>query len=165
MDAIECIKSRRSVRVYDSRPIAKEIIEDLIDCGRLAPSAINIQPWEFVAVTDRENLKKISALATYGSFIKDAGACIIVCGDKKSKFLLEDGGAATENIMLAAKAHSLGTCWVAGWQRTYNDHVKALLGIPEHIEIIAYISVGYPKTEAKSPPKRKLSEVLHWEKF
>lgn len=165
MDTIECIKARRSVRNYEYSPIAKGVIEDIIDCARLAPTAVNLQPWEFIAVTDRENLKKISALATYGSFIKDCGACIVVCGDKKSKFLLEDGSAATQNILLSAKAKGLGTCWVAGWQRAYNGPVKALLGIPEMIEIIAFIALGNSKTEAKSPPKRKLSEVLHWEKF
>jgi nitroreductase len=165
LDAIGCIKARRSVRNYENRPIAKDIIEDIIDCARLAPTAVNMQPWEFVVVTNSETKAKIAQAATYGKFIADSGACIVVCVERSSKFPLEDCCAAVENILISAKAHSLGSCWVAGWKRPYSGEISSLIGLPENIEIVALIAVGYPKSEPKSPPKRKLSEVLHWEKF
>ncbi len=165
MDAIECIKSRRSVRVYENKPIPAEVLSDIIDCARLAPTAVNMQPWEFVVVTNSEAKAKIAKAATYGKFIADSGACIVVCVERSSKFPLEDCCAAVENILLSAKAHSLGSCWVAGWKRQYSGEIGSIIGLPENIEIVALIAVGYPKSEPKSPTKRKLSEVLHWEKF
>lgn len=165
MDAIECIKTRRSIRTYDDKPITKEILEDIIDCARLAPSANNVQPWEFVVVTEREKLIKIAAAATYGPFIADSAACIVVCGNASNKHLLEDGSAATQNILLAARAHGIGTCWVAGWQRDYNPEIKKLLEIPEGIDIVAIISLGYSKSTPAPHGKRELNDVFHWEKF
>ncbi|MFH1636885.1 MAG: nitroreductase family protein [Candidatus Woesearchaeota archaeon] len=165
METIECIKTRRSVRQYLDKPVPKEIIEELADCGRLAPTARNKQPWEFIAVTGKETLKEISELATYGKFIKDAALCIIVCGDKSNKHLVEDGCIAAENILLAAHAKGLGGCWVAGWQREYNPELMKLLGIPEAMEIVAILSIGYPLRVQGMLKKRELKEVLHWEKF
>src|SRR5512140_764437 len=106
MDAIEVLKSRRSVRAYLATPVPKIILEDLIDCGRLAASANNLQPWEFVVVTDAATLRWLAQTATYGAFIATAPACIAVfCRD--TKYFLEDGSAATQNILLAACAHGL----------------------------------------------------------
>ena len=113
MDAIEALKTRRAVRAYTSAPVPREIIEDIIDCGRLAATAINIQPWEFVVVTSPLVRRSIAHTTDYGKFIAEAPVCVVVlCQD--TKYYLEDGSAATENIMLAARAHGLGSCWVAG---------------------------------------------------
>jgi nitroreductase len=111
-DTISSIKKRRSHRAYLAKPIEKEILEEIIDCARLAPSAVNIQPWEFLVVTDKTMLRKISDIATYGKFIKNAAACIIVLC-KESDYYLEDGCAATENILVAAESLGIGSCWVA----------------------------------------------------
>ena len=113
MDAIEVLKTRRSVRAYIGVPVPREIIEDVIDCGRLAATAVNIQPWEFVVVTGREMLRSIAQTTDHGKFISDAPVCVVVlCED--TKYYLEDGSAAAENILLASRAHGLGSCWVAG---------------------------------------------------
>lgn len=113
MDAIEVLKPRRSVRTYTREPEPKEIIEDIIDCGRLAPTAVNIQPWEFVVVTDHGMLRRIANTADYGKFIADALVCIVVlCRD--SKYYLEDSSAATQNILLAARAHDLDSIRASG---------------------------------------------------
>lgn len=163
MDAVEVLKTRRSVRRYDPKPVPKEVVEDLVDCGRLAATARNVQPWHFVAVTDTATRKKIAEIAEFGKFIADAPLCIAVfCDD--TKYYLEDGSAATQNILLAAKAHGLGSCWVAGDKKDYTGDIAAVLNVPDGQKLISLIAVGYSDA-APSPPKRTLEEVLHWEKW
>ena len=163
MDAIEVLKSRRSVRAYLSTPIPKHIIEDLIDCGRLAASANNLQPWEFVVVTDAAALRWLAQTATYGAFIATAPACVAVfCRD--TKYYLEDGSAATQNILLAACAHGLGSCWVAGDKKPYAADVLKRLGAPGGFRLISLVALGY-RAENPRKSKRPLAQLLHWEKF
>ena len=85
-ETIQNIKNRRSVRQYSDKPIPNEILKELVDCARLAPTARNEQPWEFIVVTDKSTLAELSRIATYGPFIRDAAACIIVCGDGAAKY-------------------------------------------------------------------------------
>jgi nitroreductase len=163
MDAIEMLKTRRSVRAYIDAPVPREIIEDVIDCGRLAATAINIQPWEFVVVTSRELLRSIAETTDYGKFISAAPVCVVVlCED--TKYYLEDGSAATENILLAARAHGLGSCWVAGDKKLYASDICRLVGAPQGYKLVSLIPMGYP-AESLEKPKRPLSDVLHWDKY
>lgn len=163
-ETIKNIKERRSIRKYKDKEISKEILEELIDCARLAPSGRNEQPWEFVIITNKETLKKVGEIVTTGHFIKDAAACIIVCG-KENGHLVEDGCAATENIHLAAHSLGLGTCWVAGVNRDYNDAAKKILGIPDDIDMVSFIPLGYPDEEPSIRSRKSLQEVIHWEKY
>ena len=163
MDAIEVLKTRRSVRAYKSEPVPRSIIEDIIDCGRLAATAVNIQPWEFVVVTEPAMLRKIADITDYGKFIADASACVLVlCAE--TKYYLEDGSAATENILLAARAHCLGSCWVAGDKKHYAPDICRVVGAPRGYRLVSLIPIGYP-VETQEPAKRPLAEVLHWEKY
>jgi nitroreductase len=163
MDAIGVLKTRRSVRAYLAKPVPRHILEDLIDCGRLAASANNFQPWEFVVVTGAATLAWLGQTANHGPFIADAAACIaVLCRD--TKYYLEDGSAATQNILLAACAHGLGACWVAGDKKLYAPAVSQKLGAPEGCRLISLIALGYP-AENPQKAKRPLSQVLHWEKF
>lgn len=163
MDAIECLKTRRSVRAYERKAVPGEILEDLVDCGRLAASAINVQPWAFVVVTDADTKRQLADITDHGSFIAQAAACIAVfCLDRK--YYLEDGSAATQNILNAARAHGLGACWVAGDKKPYAPEIGKLLGLPEDYKLVSLVSVGYP-AEIPSPAKKPLAEVLHWNKF
>jgi nitroreductase len=163
MDAIEVLKTRRSVRAYTDAPVPREIIEDIIDCGRLAATAINIQPWEFVVVTGRDLLRSIARTTDYGKFIAHAPVCVVVlCED--TKYYLEDGSAATENILLAARAHGLGACWVAGDKKPYAPDICRLVGAPRGYKLVSLIPMGYP-AESSEKPKRPLSDVLHWDKY
>lgn len=164
MDAIEALKQRRSIRRYDPRQVPREMVEEIIDTARLAPSANNIQPWEFIVITDAEMRKKIADLTDYGKFIAQAGACVAVFA-KDVKHYLEDGSAATENILVAAHAMGLGTCWVAGYKKAYAEPIGDVLGVPQGHNLVALISLGYPAEEAEPHGKRPLSEVLHWERF
>jgi len=163
MDAIECMKTRRSIRAYLDKPVPKEVIEDIVDCGRLAASAINIQPWKFIAVTDSAMRKRIADISDYGKFIAQAAVCIAVfC--QEGKYYLEDGSAATQNVLNAARAHGLGSCWVAGDKKAYAPVISDLLGLPEDYKLVSLVAIGYA-AEERNPEKKPLSDVLHWERY
>lgn len=163
MDAIECMKTRRSIRVYQDKPVAKEIIEDIVDCGRLAATAINVQPWKFIVVQDAAMRKKLAQIADHGKFIDQAAVCIAVfC--QEGKYYLEDGSAATQNMLNAARAHGLGSCWVAGDKKEYAPVIRDLLGMPVDYKLVSLIAIGYA-AEERNPQKKPLSEVLRWERY
>lgn len=163
MEAIETLKTRRSKRKFLSTRVTKKVVEDIIDCGRLAPSALNIQPVEFIVVTKAKIRKRIAEMADHGRFIAEAPVCIAVFS-RQTKYYLEDGSAASENILLAAHAHGLGACWVAGNKKPYAEKVRQLLGAPQDFKLISLIPMGYSEEQPK-PTKRKLKDVVHWEKY
>jgi len=118
MEVLQAIKERRSTRSFNATPLPRDTIEELIDCARFAPSARNVQPWNFTVVTKKDTLQKLGSLAENGSFIKECACCIVVfCQD--TKYYLEDGCAATENILIAASGLGLSSCWVAGDKKPY----------------------------------------------
>jgi nitroreductase len=160
---LESLKERRSIRAYTSQPVAREILEDIVDFARLAATAMNEQPWEFVVVTDKAMLRKLPELTGHAQFIASAAACILVLC-KPTGHYLEDGSAASEHILLAAHAHGLGACWVAGEKESYADSIRALVGAPQDCRLICLIPVGYP-AESPAIEKRPLRTLLHWEKY
>jgi len=165
MDAIEAIKTRRSVRFFRPGVVSTELLEELVDCARLAPSGRNEQPWEFVVVRDPAKLRELAELTDFGRFIADAAVCIMVLC-RPSKYFLEDGSAATQNILLAAHARGLGACWVAGDKKPYAPKVLAAIGAPPDYKLISLVPVGLPAENLpERAPKRPLSEVLHWDRF
>jgi nitroreductase len=166
MKTQEAIKKRYSCRNFLSKPVSKKLIEKIIDAARLAPTARNIQPWEFIIVTDKENLKKLGSIIENGPFIADCSCCIIVlCKD--TKYYLEDGCAATENILLSATDLGLASCWVAGDKKPYVEEIKQIFNIPKEFKLVSLIALGYPKDKNHKlrPAKRSLNELIHWEKF
>lgn len=164
METFDSIAKRASVREYQSKPIPKKILEKLVDAGRRAPTARAVEPWEFVVITDKEVLQRLGEIATSGSFVKDAAGCIVIfCKD--TKYYLEDGCAATENILIAASDLDLGACWVAGDKKPYAGDVSKLLGIPLDLKLVSLISLGWPKVKTEQVKNRKLEDVIHWEKF
>lgn len=163
MDALEALRTRRSVRAYSAAPVSRGMLEQIVDCARLAPSANNLQPWEFVVVTEGEMLRKIAAAANHGPFIASAQACVaVLC--KQGRYYLEDGSAATQNLLLAAHALGLGACWVAGDKKPYAEEVAGWLGAPPEYRLVSLVAIGHP-AEDSHPPKRPLPSVLHWERF
>jgi nitroreductase len=158
-EAVQVIKKRRSVRKFEPKPVPEEIIRDILDCARLAPTAINIQPWLFGAVTDPELKSQVADMTDYGKFIKDCAVCFVVFADSTQKYFLEDGCAATENILLACTAHGIGSCWVAGHKKGYADSIREHLNVPEPYTLVALIAAGY-STQRPSPKKKSLDEVI-----
>ncbi|MFC1675316.1 nitroreductase family protein [Candidatus Omnitrophota bacterium] len=166
MDAMQGIKNRRSIREYQDKPIPKDALEKLVDAARFAPTARGVQPWEFIVITDTAVLEKLGELAENGKFIARAKAAIaIFCAE--TKYYLEDGCGATENILLAATALGIGSCWVAGDKKPYAQDVAKLLNVPDKFKLVSMVSLGYPKEQGsfKVKDKRKLDEMIHWEKF
>ncbi|MCS7228278.1 MAG: nitroreductase family protein [Endomicrobia bacterium] len=163
MDGLVMLKTRRSIRKYVADPIPDDIINEIVDCGRLAPSANNKQPWLFVVVKNNKLKNTIAEITDYGKFIKDAYCCIaIFC--EETKYYLEDGCAATENILLAAWYFGIGSCWIAGDKKKYAEEVKKILDVPDSYKLVSIVALGYPeKTEiekTKNINKKKLSEIM-----
>ncbi len=108
--------------------------------------------------------RQIATLADYGKFIATCPACVAVfCRD--TKYYLEDGCAATENILLAATALGIQSCWVAGDKKPYGEAIRQLLGVPAGHKLISLLALGYAASPSGPTPKRDLNKVLHWEKF
>ena len=163
MDALDAIKTRRSIRAYRPDPVPAAIIEDIVDCGRLAATARNIQPWEFIVVTETATRRKLAEMIDTGRFIADAPVCIVVfC--RNVKYYLEDGSAAMQNMLLAAHAHGLGSCWVAGDKKPYCAAVAQMFGAPADRKLIGLVAIGHA-AGTFAPPKRALADVLHRERF
>jgi len=166
MDNLELLKLRRSIRVFQKKDIPRDELEKIIDAARYAPTARNVQPWEFVVITDEDMLKELAGLAENARFMAQAAACIAVfCVD--TKYYLEDGCAATCNILLAATALGIGSCWVAGDKKPYSGQINTLLNASLDAKLISLIALGYPqnKDEFRSMDKRQLKELIHWERF
>ena len=164
MDALDVFKSRISVREYSDKPVEKEKLEKMVDAGHLAPTARGEQPWEFVIVTNKAKVAELAEITDHGKFMAGAAASIVVfCMD--TKYYLEDGCAATENILLAAAAQGVASCWIAGDKKEYGVRIAKALGVPETYKLVSIISLGYPKAKPEPHLKRHLKEVTHWEKF
>ncbi len=173
MDAIETIKNRRSIRSFSSKAISEQQVLELVDAARHAPSAGNIQPWEFIIVTEQQKKRQLVAAALNQTFIEEAPVVIVVCADPTRSsqgygsrgmnlYSIQDTAAATENILLAAHAMGLGTCWIGAFREA---PVKEALKIPAHIRPVAMIPVGFYSTKPTSRGRRSLTEILHRETF
>jgi nitroreductase len=164
MDTLTAIKTRRSIRKYAAKPVSRKDIETMVDAGRLAASAKNRQPWEFVVITNSENLKKLKNLVLQNAPFLDTCAGAIVVTGHEEKYYLVDGSAATQNILIAATALGIGTCWIAGAGKPYEKDVLEFIEAPGKQALVSIVAFGYPD-ETPNPPKRPLKEVLHREKF
>jgi nitroreductase len=163
-EVIRVIKTRRSVRRFKSDPVDEAIIRDVVDCGRLAATARNLQPWEFVVVRDAAMRGRLAQICEFGKFISQSPVCIAVfCRD--GKYYLEDGSAAIQNLLVAAWAHGIASCWVAGDKKPYAQQIGEILGAPAEFRLVGLVAMGHAEEMPPMPPKRSLDEVLHWEKF
>ena len=158
------IRTRRSIRRYENKPIEAEKIDLLLEATLRPPSSNNRKPWEFVVVTDKELLEQLSSAKPHGAgFLKDAALGIVVCADPgKCDVWVEDASIAAAFIHLAAAALGLGSCWIQIRKREHadgrmaRDRVAELLGLPDNLEVEAIIAVGYPAEEKAPHPQEKL---------
>lgn len=141
---ITIIKSRHSVRKYKPDPVEEKVIRDVLECARHAPTAMNLQPWLFGVIRERDLLKKIADLTDHGKFIADAVICLAVFGEKKAKYYLEDCCAATGTLILGLQSYGIGSCWVAGEKKDYAEAVRKLLEVPEGYTLVSLVPAGYP---------------------
>ncbi len=170
MTIIDTIYARRSIRKYEEKPVEQDKLITLLEAAMAAPSAMNIQPWEFIVITKQEMMDEIKSSLMFGKF--NAPAAIIVCGNTSffkhpmaSKFWVQDCCAATENILLAAVGLGLGTVWLGVHPvHIFTKRIAKLLKLPDHVKPLNIIYVGYPAQE--KPARTQYDpERVHWETY
>jgi nitroreductase len=161
MDALEAIRKRRSVRSFTGEPIPREHLEAIVDAGRLAASGNNQQPWDFVVVTDRKTIHRLKIAAEW---MENAAAIIGVVMDPTSRWWVEDGAAAVENILIASTALGYGSCWLEGYTLLRENEFKEVLGIPVEKRLMTLVPIGVA-VEWPSKEKKSLDRVIHWEAY
>jgi len=169
MDAMETIMTRRSVRSFTEDDVDSGTVEMLLKAAMAAPSAGNEQPWHFVVIRERETLDKITEVHSYAAMLKQAPLCICVLGEKALEkhegMMPQDLSAATQNILLAARAVGLGTCWCGVHPRPEREKgMKELLGLPAGIVCFSIIAVGHPAVEQGEADRFQASRI-HREKW
>jgi nitroreductase len=164
-------QKRRSIRRYLEKPVETEKIERLVEAALRAPSSRGFNPWEFVVVTDRVLLERLSKAKPHGaSFLKDASLGIVVCADpEKCDVWIEDASIASIYIHLAAESMNLGSCWIQIRERVHDreisagEYIRELLDIPKNFKIESMIAVGYPDEKKHPHPKEDLQyEKVHY---
>lgn len=173
MNVLEAIKGRRSIRAFKSDDLPKETVEKLVEAARWAPSAGNIQPWEFIIIRKPEIKRKLAETALEQSFIEDAPIVIVVCANEerssqgygvrgKTLYCIQDTAAAIQNIHLAAYSLGLGTCWIGAFKE---EEAKRILKVPDGVRPVAIIPVGYPDESPIQRKRREISQIVHYEIF
>ncbi len=171
---LEICKKRFSVRSFQNRAVSQEDLNYLLEAARFAPSAVNFQPWHFIIVQNEE--KKIVIQDCYHrDWFRSAPMYIVVCADHQQAWVRKlddkhfsdiDVAIAVEHICLAATEIGLGTCWVCNFDAT---KLRDTLQLPDYIEPVAILPVGYPDEniypEVPIKLRKSLQEIVHWEEF
>lgn len=166
MDIYEAIEARKSIRRYESRPLAPELIDRVLNAGRLAPSWKNRQCWRFIVVRDAELKKQIGMVVDNPSAeVYETAPCVLIlCADPTDSgtnggkdYYLVDCGICMEHVMLAAAAEGLGTCWVGYFPE---NPLRALLGVPRDTRIVALSPLGYPAEDPAPRPRQALERMV-----
>ena len=150
MDFTEVLQKRESVRNYDpTRPVAPEILERILEAGRIAPSAANYQPWEFWLISSPEMLAKVRPCYSR-QWLADAPHILVVTGDLDQAWEREDGfnslqtdmAIAMHQMVLAAINEGLGSCWVTNFKP---DVLRTALGLKDSVKVYGITPLGYPR--------------------
>lgn len=170
-DLVEAIEERRSVRSFKPDPVPEATLSRIIGCGLMAPSAGNIQPWQFYAVKSPE-VKTALAQAAYGQdFVAAAPVVIVVAAEPRRSaarygkrgselYCLQDTAAAVENMLLTVVAYGLAACWVGAFDE---QAARCALGLPDELRPVAMVPIGYPKegaTARRARPQRPWDETV-----
>jgi nitroreductase len=171
MKFIDLAAQRYSVRNYDTRPVEKEKLMYILEAARIAPSAVNFQPWQFVVVTDPDLLNSIQGIYPR-NWLHTTPVIIVALGDHNLGWHRKPDGKdytdidvaiAIDHLILAATEQGLGTCWICNFDV---EKCCELFNLPENIEPIAMISIGYRVDDSKPDKKRKsIEELVHWNKL
>jgi len=162
MDAMEAILTRRSIRRYTSKKIPTELTTELLRAAMSAPSASNEQPWHFVVIDDRKILDEIPRFHPYSNMLPETPLAILVCVDlipHREGFVIQDGSATTQNLLLAAHAKGLGAVWLGIYPLEERiEGMRKLTNLPHHVVPLALIALGYSAesipTEDRYQPQR-----------
>jgi len=173
MELTDCIRTRRSVRKYIDKPIPWELVTLVLDAGRMAPSAGNLQNWRFIVVKDEGRKKKIAEAAINQSWMEKAAVHIVVVGEpEKSKafygvrgeriYTIQNCAAAVENMLLAAHDAGLGACWVGAFDEFL---LAKAIALPDLAVPYAIMTLGYADEKPMLPPKFRIEHVTYLERW
>lgn len=164
MEVFEAIRTVLAVREYADRPVPDEVVRKVIEAGRLTGSSKNAQPWHFVAIRERETLRRLGEVATSGRYVAGAAFAVAVAVERSSPFGMSDGSRAVQSMVLAAWEEGVGSNWIGFANLT---DVERMLALPEDYQIIALLSFGYPAARLGLGKKRRkpLGEVASSERF
>lgn len=166
----QLINKRFSVRKYKDTPVENEKLLQVLEAGRLAPSAVNNQPWHFIVIRDPGNLKKTKSIY-HREWTREAPVIIIICADHSQSWKREsdgkdssdiDAAIAVDHMTLQAAELGLGTCWVCNFD---TRACANLFKLPENIEPVVMLPLGYPDVPVKPKERKSLEEIVHWEKY
>jgi len=164
MSLVDVVLNRRSIRRYEPKEIPRDVLDKILEAGRQAPSAANKQPWHFIVLTDSEIKKELSK-GMFNRFIKDAPITVVGCAHKDliaSKLSIVSTTIALQNMVVAAWAMGIGSCWVGDFSE---EKVKKLLNIPESWNIVALVSFGYPAEKPQPRKKKTIEKIVSFNKF
>ncbi|HIJ09064.1 TPA: nitroreductase [Candidatus Bathyarchaeota archaeon] len=165
MSLIDLMLSRRSIRRYENKDIPEEVLKQILEAGRQAPSAANRQPIRFVIMNDDDMLKNLCDTLV-SRFVKAAPAAIVGCADVKSlltgKWAIVDATIAMQNMVIAAWTLGVGSCWIGACKE---EKVKELLKIPDKWKVVALVTLGYPAEQPKPRKKKSFEEMFSFNTF
>ena len=174
MNFLQLAKKRYSCRSYKTLQVEEAKIQLVLEAARIAPSAVNFQPWSFIVIKESENLQEIYS-CYHREWFNQAPVVIIACGNKETAWKRKadnknhvdiDLAIAIDHITLQATELDLATCWVCNFEP---EKVKTFLNLPENVEPIALISLGYPTdivdTERHTTKRNSLDEIVGWERY
>jgi len=168
MELMEAVRGRRSIRSFLDRPVEDEMLRAVLEAGRLAPSARNMQDWRFIVVKDKDTRLKLAEAARNQAFVAQAPVVIAACGTSDLVMTCGqpayaiDVAIAVDHMTLAAFSLGLGTCWIGAF---YEDHVKEILGVPNGVRVVALLPLGYPAKWPRSTPRKSLEDVVAYESW
>ena len=166
IDTIQAIRTRRSIRKYKPDAVPEEDLHTILQAGRWAPSASNKQPWHFIIIKNEEMRKHLAEIHSYGRFMKESPVVIVVLADpaKHPRYFLADPHQAVQNMLLAAHALGLATCWMGVRDTDYEPQFRKALGVPEELRVVCSVSVGYGNQERTST-RFPLEDIISWERY
>jgi nitroreductase len=159
----DVVRTAMAVRDYQDKPVPLDLVVRVVEAGRLTASAANRQPWHFVVVRERANLRALGSLVRTGPYIAKAAFAIIVAYEKDSHTGVSDASRAIQSMILTAWAEGVGSNW-AGFGGLHD--VREKMSLPDRYEVLAVVAFGYPARPVKGVKKRKrLEEVASAERF
>jgi nitroreductase len=155
----EAVRTVLAVREYQDREVPGEVLDRIVEAGHLSASSMNMQPWQFVVVRDREALRELGGLVRTGPYIAGAAAAIVVAGERDSRSAVSDASRAVQSMILTAWADGVGSNWT-GFGGL--EGVRTMVGLPDGYDVLTVVPFGYPKRAlGRGRKKRKpLGEVV-----
>ena len=164
MEVFECVSTLSSIRNFRSKEAPDDVIMEVLEAGRLAPSAHNDQPWEFILVRDKSLLKGLERFCISGRFVSQVSFAVVVVTDPSSKWHEIDTTRAVQNMVLTAWGRKLGTCWIGRLER---EGLMNYLGVPSHLHVLTVLPFGYFNENLLGGTKFRKApqEVFHLDRY